>query len=500
MNELLTSKLSVISESLRFILPESVLVLGIIFVTVMGLVVKGPWRLILFTITTIVLLNFCILLELTEGHQGIHVRLFGGAIQFDDFSSFLKVIFDLAGCFTILMSYRGAKLLGTLRNAEYYVLLLSAILGAHFLVMSMNLLMVFLSLELLSISSYILSGIAGSARASEGSLKYFLYGAVASAIMLYGFSILYGLSGTLDFSSTGFLEHLIQHQTPLLLIAGIFSLAGYLFKITAVPMHLWAPDVYEAAPMPVVAFLSVVPKVAGVGALSKFILGINLFGQSIYSWQIILAIVVMATITVGNFSALWQKYPKRLMAYSSIAQAGFLLVGVVCFSIQGIQFLLFYAFVYLGMNYLVFLYLQLFEHAGIVRIEDFSGLGKNYPASSILLLVGLVSLAGIPPTSGFMAKLFIFSGAWQAFTESGKSIILWVLVLGLLNTAISMFFYLKIPYYAFFRKPIAADGPKVGKATTPENFMTLILVLVVVSLFFLPGLLMGWLNSITLVL
>lgn len=500
MNELLTSKLSVISESLRLILPECALVLGTIILVVMGLVVKRPGRLALFISTSIVLLSFCIFLELTEGHLGIHVRLFGGVIQFDDFSSFLKVIFDLAGIFTVLMSYRGASLQPKLRNSEYYVLLMTAILGAHFLVMSMNLLMVFISLELLSISSYILSGMAGSARSSEGSLKYFLYGAVASAIMLYGFSILYGLSGTLDFSSTTFLEHLIQHQTPLLLIAGIFSLAGYLFKMAAVPMHLWAPDVYEAAPTPVVAFLSVVPKVAGVGALSKFILGINLFGQSDYSWQVVLAMVVMATITVGNFSALWQKYPKRLMAYSSIAQAGFLLVGVVCFSIQGVQFLLFYAFVYLGMNYLVFLFLQLFEHAGVVRITDFSGLGKKYPASSILLLVGMISLAGIPPTSGFMAKLFIFSGAWQAYTETGRTIILWVLVLGLLNTAVSLFFYLKIPYYAFFRKTATAGSPQVAKPTMPENFMSLILVLVVVFLFFLPGLLMGWLNSITLVL
>jgi NADH-quinone oxidoreductase subunit N len=315
--------------------------------------------------------------------------------------------------------------------------------------------------------------------------------------MLYGFTILFGVTGTLDISSEDFANRLINNQTPLVLVAGLMALGGFLYKIAAAPMHPWAPDVYEAAPMPVVAFLSIVPKLAGIAVLAKFTLAINLFGQSNFDWQIILSAIAMLSITVGNFSALWQTNAKRMMAYSSIAQSGFLLIGVICFSIEGIQFMLFYGSIYLISNFAVFICLQLFEKNNITSIPAFRGLGKSTAMMSIVLLIGFIALAGIPPTAGFTAKLFIFTALWSAYEQTGKDILVWLLVFGLLNTVVSLFYYLKIPYYAFLK---TTDTIQSLKKTQIENYLALLLVVLVLLLFIRPDLLMGWLNRINFVL
>jgi NADH-quinone oxidoreductase subunit N len=345
--------------------------------------------------------------------------------------------------------------------------------------------------------SYVLAGFSFTRQGAEGSLKYFLFGAVASAVMLYGLSLLYGFTGTLDFSSETFSAALQQQQTPLVFAAGLMVLAGFLYKLAAAPVHPWAPDVYEGAPMPVVAFFSVVPKLAAVGALLKFVLVLNAYGHSAFDWQGVLAVVAIITLTVGNFSALWQKNPKRLMAYSSIAQSGFLLVGVVAFLPQGMQFMLFYATVYVIMNFLVFIYLQSFENIGLETIASYQGLGRQRVWPMVFLLVGMVALTGLPPTAGFTGKLFIFSALWEAYALSGKPVLLWLLVMGLLNTVVSLFYYLRIPYFAFIKN---------GESTTStnnlafENLFGLLLVLLLLVLFFSPGLLMGWINKITFVI
>jgi len=275
------------------------------------------------------------------------------------------------------------------------------------------------------------------------------------------------------------------------------ALAGFFYKIAAAPLHPWSPDVYEAAPMPVIAFFSVVPKLAGIGILTKFTLALNIFGQSTFDWQFILCLVSMLSLTVGNFSALWQKNPKRLMAYSSIAQSGFLLVGVAAFLPQGVHFMLFYACIYMFMNFLVFNYLQYFESLGLASVASFSGVGKTASWPSILILVGFIALTGLPPTAGFTAKFFVFTSIWESYQLSGKAILLWLLVFGLLNTVVSLFYYLRIPYYAFIKG--GESGIKANNLTF-ENFFGLVLVLVILLLFFNPGLLMGWINKINFVL
>lgn len=316
--------------SLSFFIPELILTLGILLLIAIGLIKRERASLLTFVCFILFVLSFLFFVFNWPLYTA-PTKIFGGLLRSDDFSAYLKMLFDAAGIFTVLMTWRKQKEQAHL--SEYYALLVAVVLGAHLLVMSMNLIMVFISLELISISSYVLTGFSFSKKSAEGSLKYFLFGSVASAVMLYGFSLLYGLTGTLDFSSDEFVNQLLGNDSPLFFIAALMALTGFFYKIAAAPLHPWAPDVYEAAPMPVIAFFSVVPKLAGIGILTKFTLALNIFGQSAFDWQFILCLVSMLSLTVGNFSALWQKNPKRLMAYSSIAQSGFLLVelkGVNC--------------------------------------------------------------------------------------------------------------------------------------------------------------------------
>lgn len=489
-------KLESIANSLGFVIPEIILSVGILFIIFIGLFTRDKsngiisWlTLMLFTITlTYTILNWSITSP---------INLFDGMMRGDGFTSFFKILFDVAGILTVLMSMKSEELKENRFNAEYFTLIVAAVLGAHLLTMTTNFIMVFISLELLSISSYILAGFSFTKKGAEGSLKYFLFGSVASAVMLYGFSILFGITGILDFSAADFADRLLNNHSPLILAAGLISMAGFLYKIAAAPMHPWAPDVYEAAPIPVVAFLSVVPKLAGVAILARFTLALHLFGQSDFNWQVILSVIAILSILVGNLSALWQNNPKRMMAYSSIAQAGFLLIGVVCFSNQGIQFMMFYACIYLLANMAVFICLQVFEKHGVDSIPSFSGWGKSNVMISIVLLLGFISLTGIPPTAGFTAKLFIFTSLWSAYEQSSNGVLIWLLVLGLLNTVISIFYYLKMPYYAFLKN---ADPIPSVKKTQLENYLALILVVLLLFLFIRPDLLMGWLNRINFVL
>jgi len=490
----LKEKLEIIGTSLPYFVPELVLIAGILLLILTGLTRKADASLLTLLCLVLLLCSLLFLVLQWESFTTPH-KLFNGFLRSDDFSASFRILFDVAGMLTVLMTWARQKEQQHL--SEYYTLLMSVVLGAHLLAMSMNLILVFLSLELISISSYVLAGFSFSKHGAEGSLKYFLFGSVASAVMLYGFSLMFGLTGTLDFSSAEFIDQLLARDSLLFFIAAVMALAGFLFKAAAVPLHPWVPDIYEASPMPIVALFSVVPKLAGVAVLTKFILAINIFGQSAYDWQFVISLVAILSLTVGNFSALWQKNPKRLMAYSSIAQTGFLLVGVAAFLPQAVHFLIFYAIVYMVANFLIFIYLQYFESLGKTTLASFSGTGKTHPLAGVLILVGLISLTGLPPTAGFSAKLFIFTSLWEAYQLSGKNILLWLLVFGLLNTVVSLFYYLRIPYYAFIKDAETGTGTNI---LTFENLLGFILVLVIVVLFFIPGLLMGWINTINFVL
>ncbi len=487
LNELLTGT----KESFAFVVPEIVISFAVIAVLLAGLFARN--NNLLFNLISIAASVFSLLLMLTDT-QTCNGDLFNGMLHRGGFENFLMILVDVSVVMTCLMTLRPRE---KRHVPEYYALILSIALGGHLLLMSNNLIVIFLSLELISISSYVLAGYLFNKTGSEGALKYFLFGAIASAIMLYGFTILYGFTGTLDYTSRAFFDHLVSESSPLLVIAGLMALAGFLFKMAAVPMQPWAPDVYEAAPIPVIAYLSVAPKLAALGILTKFCLALHVFGQGHFNWQAVIATVAILTISLGNLSALWQKNPKRMMAYSSIAHSGYLLVGVAAFLPQGLQFMLFYSVVYLLMNFCVFIYLVYFEKQQILSMEAYSGKGRSDVLAAVGITIGLVALTGLPPTAGFTAKLFIFSGLWEAYSGTDNPLLLWLLIIGLLNTVISLFFYMRIPYYAFIRGGNAANPQKKPRF---ENFLGFILVVMIVAVFFLPGLLMGLINRINFAL
>lgn len=488
----MNDQLQHIFESTTHLLPEGVLTLGIIVTLFVGLFLKQQSHLILKAISVIA---YLIALLFVLSQPTTPASLFGNMLRVDDFSGYFKILFLIGGLITTLISRKQKEN----ASSEYFILIQAIVLGSCFLAMSMNFIMVLLALEMISLSSYLLAGFSFDKKSAEGSLKYFLFGTVATACMIYGMSLLYSLAGTLDFSSETFITNLLEVNSPLLLIGGVLTLAGFFFKIAAVPFHLWAPDVYEASPTPVVAFFSVVPKLAGIAILAKFSLAINLFGQSNYNWQLILAVVSIISILIGNLSALAQNDPKRMLAYSSVAQSGFLLIGLVTFGMEGIQFMMFYATVFLFTNFVVFIALFQLENAwGPHPISSFAGIGRVLPVTSIILSLGLISLTGLPPTAGFTAKLFVFSTLWGSYEQSGATILLILFALGLINTVVSLFFYLKLPYHLFIKeKKRDASGLKISLA---ENLLSVILVMVIIYLFISPDWLMGWINRITFVL
>lgn len=421
-------------------------------------------------------------------------KLLAGVIQFDPFSSYFKVLIGAGGILTILMSGPAKA------RSNYNLMIVSTMLGADLLVMSRNFVMVLLSMELISISSYALATGANNDRArAEAGWKFFLFGSAATATMIFGISHLYGGAGTLDFGSAAFMKNLVASPTAIIAIGGLLTMAGFLFKMTAAPFHLWAPDVYEKSPAPLVAFFSVVPKLAGLAIMIKFCLAMNLFGQSTTNWSLIVGAVAIVSIVVGNVAALAQEDAKRMMAWSTVAQAGFMLVGVACLTLESIQVSMYYATVFLVMNFAVLIVVQVMEQtASTTRMKTFAGAGPRMVFPAIALLIGLISLAGLPPTAGFMAKLFLFSGVWEKYQQTGQDFFLLLLVAGLANTAVALFYYLRLPWYMFVRPAVT---PQVEtKSTVLNNLLLVIVVGLLLVGFFAPGLLMGWVKEVTFVL
>ncbi|HET91121.1 MAG TPA: NADH-quinone oxidoreductase subunit N [Chloroflexi bacterium] len=332
----------------------------------------------------------------------------------------------------------------TQRQGEFYALLLLAILTICLLSGTTDLVMLFVTFEFLNILSYILTGyLWEDKRSTEAAIKYFLYGTVLSAVMLYGMSWFYGLTGATDLH--GIARALTGQESalrPVVLPALILTVAGLAFKIGGVPFHQWAPDTYEGAPTPVAAFLSVGPQIGGFAIILRVLLTVLPFGTSTtelaIDWATLLITISVLTMTLGNLVALWQENIKRLLAYSSIAQAGYVLVGVVATSPLGVAAVLFYLIAYALANLGIFAAIIAFSNqTGSDQIEDYAGLHRRAPGLAMIMIICLLSLTGLPPTGGFFAKLWLFSAAYDAG-------LLWLAVLGVVNSVISLSCYWKI--------------------------------------------------------
>ena len=418
--------------SYSLLAPEILTALLGLIVLILGLMLpeRGKKTVGIIAVAGIVL----ILINVILNFQSTAI-FFNGIYQIDIYSNFFKVLFLTAALLVFFMASRYIDVFGQ-RRSEWFSFMIFATLGMMILVGSGDLITLYVGLELMTISFYILSAyLLNDKLSAEAGIKYLIMGALSSAVLLFGMSLVYAASGSTIF--TEIYRNLVGNSTQPLLVSGIVMLiAGLGFKISAVPFHMWAPDIYQGAPTPVTAYLAVASKAAGFAAMLRvFMIALPL---SLFNWSMVLAVLAALTIVIGNLIAISQKNVKRLLAYSSIAQAGYILVGLVAANSYGLQGVLFYAMLYVFSNVGAFAITTMVEvETGSSDLEAFNGLAKRAPMLAAVMTVCLLSLAGIPPMAGFVGKFYLFSGAIQAGY-------LWLAFVGLLMSMISVYYYLTV--------------------------------------------------------
>jgi len=434
------------AADLAFLLPEIVLTVGALAILVAD--VLAPARRVLLTSIAIAVLAAT--LAAIFIYRNADVDVAGGLIAVDGFSTFFKLVFVFAAIMTVLMSHRYLAIEG-INPGEYHFLVLCATLGMMVMAGAIDLISAFVGLETMAVSFYVLAGyIKPNPRSNEAAVKYFLLGAFSLAILLYGMSLLYGLSGSTHLGAMA--AAFGAQRDARLLLAMILVVAGLGFKIAAAPFHMWAPDVYEGAPTPVTAFLSVGSKAASFAMLLRiFFQGLPL---QLADWSLLFAALAFVTMTAGNVAALTQSNIKRMLAYSSIAQAGYVLIGVVAGTERGVSAALFYLAVYALMQLGAFAVVVLLRRTDAIgdELKDLSGLYGRQPFAAFAMLLFLLSLGGIPPTAGFMGKFRLFGAA----IESGH---VWLAVAGVLNSVVSLYYYLRIVMFMYQRTETAGSEP-----------------------------------------
>ena len=372
---------------------------------------------------------------------------FLGSFSGDNLSIVFRGIVVLSALVTIPMSIRYIQQSGTALS-EFMAIMLTATTGGMFLCGANELTMVFISLEMLSISSYLMTGyMKRDPRSNEAALKYLLIGAASSAIFLYGMSLLYGLSGgetNLNSIATK-ITAINGVQSLGLAISLVFIIAGIAFKISAVPFHQWTPDVYEGSPTPVVAFLSVGSKTAGFALAIRLL--VTAFGSMTEQWHFIFTALAILSMVLGNVVALAQTSIKRMLAYSSIAQAGFVMIGLIAGTDNGYSSMIFYLFIYLFMNLGAFTCIILFSlRTGTDQISEYAGLYQKDPLLTLCLSICLLSLGGIPPMAGFFGKIYLFWAGWQAGLYG-------LVILGLITSVVSIYYYIRVVKMMVVKEP-----------------------------------------------
>jgi NADH-quinone oxidoreductase subunit N len=389
-------------------------------------------------------LFIAMIISLLFGQPGEPTAVFGGMIRFDWLGFFFKMLFMFAAAATalLLMDHEKAG-----RRGEAYVMLLASVLGMNLMASSADLIMLYLAIETASIPLYILAGfILADDRSTEAGFKYLLFGTLASTVMLYGFSLVFGFAGTTNLYA---LADMLAagNLSPLLAFAVVaLVLVGLAFKVSLVPFHFWAPDVYEGSPTPVAGFLSTASKAAGFAVLVR--LFFVAFPDFAPSWTLILAALSAITMTVGNLLAISQTNIKRLLAYSSIAHAGYALIGVVAFSQLGAASVVFYLAAYIVTNLLAFGIVMAFNRiTGLENLEDYAGMSRRNPWLALMMLAAFLSLSGMPPFGGFVAKVFVFAAGVEANY-------IWLVVVGILNSIVGVYYYLNaLKYVYLYRMP-----------------------------------------------
>lgn len=448
------------------ILPELILTVLVCLIFVIDLFTpksKKSW------VGLFALLGIIAALIATVSMTGSTKLSFTNSWSVDSYAAFFKIIFLLVSALTILISFKYLNI-EEINSGEFYGLIIFATLGMMIMASGADLMVIYLGLELMSFSIYVLAGfLRKDQKSTEAALKYFLLGAFSSGILLYGMALVYGIAGSTNLMEIGkFSANSDILKNPVLILGTIFLVAGFGFKIAAVPFHMWTPDVYEGAPTSITAFMSVGPKAAAFAALGRiFILAL---AGSLPKWQILLWVLAAVTMTVGNVLAIAQTNIKRMLAYSSIAHAGYILIGFAVGNSVGTAAILLYILVYAFMNIGAFAMVILIcrhGHRGD-QITDFTGFAKKNPLAGLIFVIFFLSLAGIPPTGGFVAKFYLFAAAIEAK-------FLWLAIIGVLNSAVSLYYYFKVVMLMFMTE---AEG-EIPLSLSPA--LTLAIIIMVVA-------------------
>ena len=483
-------------DSLAYFYPEGILILTILVIFVADLVVKDKEQL-----GYIALVGATLALVFTSGLSFFGHRFIAGLqgwgegwlfhrmVVLDNFAIFFKVVLALSVVGALWMSLGSKEVQGP-NQGEYYGILLGSALGMFFMASAANLLMAYLSLEFVSLSSYVLTGyLRHNRRSGEAALKYLIYGGVASGTMIYGMSWIFGLTGSMDYAE---INAALLHGDPdrlTLFIALVLMLAGFGYKIAAVPFHMWAPDVYHGAPIPITAFLAVGSKAAGFALLIRFFYPALSRAGEAGAWQFLagvdwpqlMLVTSMVTMTLGNLAALNQQNVKRLLAYSSIAHAGYMLMGFVVLSNDGLRAMLFYLVVYYLMNLGAFLVVMVVaNNTGREDLEGFRGLawrGGALPA--VAMAIFLFSLTGLPPMAGFIGKFYLFAAVV-------KEQFYYLAVVGILNSVVSLYYYAGIVKTMFLDTPLGTEGEVTLDAHNGSLLAVLSVATVVLGIYWVP--------------
>ena len=425
-------------ENLVLVLPEVFISLSIMFLLILGVFKKNSSKLIQNISSIVLLITAVIIFNETFGIE--EIVLFNGSVIVDYLSSFMKIVTLLSAFLALVISsnyLRSFKIF----KIEYSILILSSVLGMMIMISSNDLIVFYMGLELQSLALYVLVTFnRDELKSSEAGLKYFVLSALSSGLLLYGCSLIYGFTGSTNFYA---IASQLDSDQYALTFGIVFILVGLAFKISAVPFHMWAPDVYEGSPTSVTLFFTMVPKIAALTVFIRFLYVpfLNLIDQ----WQMILVFLSIASMVFGAVAAIGQKNLKRLVAYSSISHVGYALAGLATGSNDGIQSSVIYITIYIIMNLGLFSCLLMMKRNNVYyeQIDDLSGLSKNHPLLSLSLLIILFSLAGIPPLAGFFAKFYVF----KAVLEQSM---FFLAIIGLLSTVVAAFYYLRLIKIMYF--------------------------------------------------
>ena len=466
-------------SSLNILLPEIFLSLSIFTILMFGVFIKKSFNLIFNLTSLILILTIAIILN-NPNHEE---KIFLDSFTRDSFSNYFKILILISSLF-VLNSSKNFIIENKLDKFEYPIIILLSILGMFFMVSANDLILFYMGLELQSLSLYILASIdRDNLRSSESGIKYFVLSALSSGLLLYGCSLLYGFTGSTNFEV---IANELNKENIGAVFAMVFILVGLAFKISAVPFHMWTPDVYEGAPTSITSYFAVVPKVAGLALLIKFMF--IPFSNVLLEWQTIIIFISIASMILGAVAAILQKNIKRLLAYSSIGHIGYALAGVATGAISGYKSAIVYISIYVIMNIGAFSCLYLLKKDGQYKenISDLSGISKKHPLLAISFLIILFSLAGVPPLGGFFAKFYVFTAVIEQKMYA-------LAIIGLLTTVISAFYYLKIIKTIYFDDSFITLEKVKNKTAQVSIFLSCSILL---TFFLYPSILNNLVNSL----